>query len=201
MTREEKVLQLKQDFDEVYDAGKQAEYDAFWDTYQRNGIGLSYLYMFSGGGWRDAIYNPKYPIKILYNCNYMYFNSNITNTKVSIDISGLTSNLMYMFASSKIETIPLLIVDEATAYGNTIFNACASLINLTIQGTIAKKGLDLQWSTNLSRASIISVINALSTTTSGLSVTFSKTAKEAAFTDDEWAVLIATKPNWAINLV
>ena len=28
-----------------------------------------------------------------------------------------------------------------------------------------------------------------------------KAAKEAAFTDDEWAALIATKPNWTFALV
>ena len=31
--------------------------------------------------------------------------------------------------------------------------------------------------------------------------TFNKAAKETAFTDDEWATLIATKPNWNIALV
>jgi hypothetical protein len=34
-----------------------------------------------------------------------------------------------------------------------------------------------------------------------MSVTFSKKAKEAAFTADEWEALIATKPNWTISLV
>ena len=33
----EKVLRQKQDFDDVYEAGKKAEYDAFWDAFQDNG--------------------------------------------------------------------------------------------------------------------------------------------------------------------
>jgi hypothetical protein len=52
MTREEKVLQLKQDFDEVYDAGKQAEYDAFWDVFQNNGNRTDYARAFADGKMR-----------------------------------------------------------------------------------------------------------------------------------------------------
>lgn len=185
--------------------GKQAEYDAFWDTYQRNGNGFSYYYTFCGPGWKDSIYNPKYPIRVLYNANYMYFNSAITNTKVSIDICELTGNNTYMFGNSKIETIPLLIVNENTAYSSTMFESCSALENLTVSGVIASKGFNLKWSTLLTRDSIVSVIDALSTTTSGLTVTFSATAVNNAFDGgsegSEWLNLIATKPNWTISLV
>jgi hypothetical protein len=70
------------------------------------------------------------------------------------------------------------------------------------------------WSTSLSKESITSIINALSDSTSGFSVTFSKQAVDNAFgyvIDDyewfdgtnsaEWKALVATKPNWTINLV
>ena len=33
----EKVLRAKTDLDDVYEAGKKAEYDAFWDEYQDYG--------------------------------------------------------------------------------------------------------------------------------------------------------------------
>ena len=53
----------------------------------------------------------------------------------------------------------------------------------------------------LDKESIESFFAALSDTTSGLSMTFSKKAKEAAFTEEEWAMLVATKPNWTISLI
>ena len=94
---------------------------------------------------------------------------------------------------------------------NSVFLNAHSLKNVVFLGSIANGGLDLQWSTQLSKASITSLINALSETTSALSVTLSRTAVNAAFetsagakdgvSSAEWATLIATKPNWTISLV
>jgi hypothetical protein len=99
-----------------------------------------------------------------------------------------------------LKRIPLLKVNQQTTWTNTFFS-CKKLQELNIEGTIGQNNLNLKDSTELSKNSMTSVINALSTTTSGLSVTFSKTARTNAFTDDEWAALIATKPNWTINLL
>ena len=54
--------------------------------------------------------------------------------------------------------------------------------------------------TKLTKASLTSIINGLSAETSGLTVSLSKTAVNNAFTDEEWATLIATKSNWTISL-
>ena len=45
-----------------YMEGKQAEYDAFWDIYQRNGTRTNYCYAFAGDGWCKDNFKPKYPI-------------------------------------------------------------------------------------------------------------------------------------------
>ena len=58
---------------------------------------------------------------------------------------------------------------------------------------MAKKGL--------TKESITSVVNALYEGSTGLTATFKKSAKESAFTDDEWAKLTATKPNWTFALL
>lgn len=97
-------------------------------------------------------------------------------------------------------TIDKFIITETSSLA-TCFVQCHALENLTIEGTIGTTGLNLQWSTKLSKASITSVVNALSSTTSGLSVTLSKTAVNAAFTTAEWTALAATKSNWTLNLV
>lgn len=100
----------------------------------------------------------------------------------------------------KLHTIAVVRFNSATQiYG--AFDNCDSLVNLTVEGTIGQSGLDLQWSTKLSKTSITSVINALSASASGKSVTLSKTAVNAAFTDAEWPALVGTKTNWTINLM
>ncbi len=107
---------------------------------------------------------------------------------------------------TKLKTIAKITVDENTRFDSTTtFGNCSALENLTIAGTIGQNGFDIHWSTKLSKASITSIINALSTTTSGLTVTLSKTAVNNAFnggsTGDEWLNLVATKNNWTISLV
>ena len=85
-----------------------------------------------------------------------------------------------------------------------------NLENIIFEGEIGKE-IDIQHSHKLTKASITSIINALSSTTSGLSVTLSKTAVNTAFETStganngsistEWSALVATKTNWTINLV
>lgn len=113
--------------------------------------------------------------------------------------------LTYTFAwCGVLHTIARLPIAEDTLITNA-FDTNYRLKNLTIDGTIGQNGFNVQWSTKLSKASITSIINALSTTTSGLTVTISKTAVNNAFnggsTGDEWLNLVATKNNWTISLV
>lgn len=96
------------------------------------------------------------------------------------------------------------------SYINTMFTGCTSLVNLTMTGTIKSSGFNVSPCVKLSKDSITSVINALSSTTTGKSVTLSKTAVNTAFetssgagdgsTSEEWTTLIATKFNWTISL-
>lgn len=101
--------------------------------------------------------------------------------------------------------------DGSQAFSNTSFGYLPSLVEIRFEGVIGKGGLNLQWSKSLSKASIYSIINALSTTTSGLSITLSLQAVDQAFADPEngdlsgeysteWANLITTRSNWTINL-
>jgi hypothetical protein len=124
-----------------------------------------------------------------------------------IEDIGLPSSfaLTYTFAwCGALHTIARVRIDEDTRITNA-FDSLRQLKNLTIEDTIGQNGFNVQWSTKLSKASITSIINALSTTTSGLTVTLSKTAVNNAFnggsTGDEWLNLVATKNNWTISLV
>ena len=91
-----------------------------------------------------------------------------------------------------------VIIDETNTFLNT-FNNCISLQNIIVDGII---GASIGFPHSpLTRESITNVIEHLSETATGKTVTFKKSAKEAAFTDDEWAELTATKPNWTFSLL
>jgi hypothetical protein len=82
-------------------------------------------------------------------------------------------------------------------------------VDLTIEGTIGQNEFNTQRSP-LNKNSITSVINALSKTKSGLTVTFSRNAVNKAFetaegladgsTSQAWLDLIAKRNNWTISL-
>ena len=212
MSIAEKLTTVAENVSKVYEAGKKAEYDEFWDSFQENGNRTAYTNAFSYGGWTDEIYNPKYTIKPT-SCNNLFAAASyLTDTKVDIDLTDTSgSQKYYIFSSArKLKTIRKLIVPpEWSATG--CFDNCISLENLTIEGTIGKNNFNVQWSTNLSGESIVSIIEALSSTTSELTVTLSQTAvnnmtfpitsKQTGITYDSWETLIATKSNWTISLV
>ena len=186
-----------------YEEGKQAEYDAFWDVYQ-GPQRLHYAYAFSYTGWTDDNYNPKYPIATTNATGIQRlfeWNMHVTDTKVPITAYGSCSQAFY--EARALKRIPKLIFAGVTNVTNMFLN-CSKLEELNCEGELTIGGLDLKSCTKLNKASIVSVIGILSTTTSGLSVTISKTAVENAFGSteaEEWTTLIGTRSNWTINLV
>lgn len=62
MNLADRIRRAKTDMDEVYEAGKTAQYNAFWDAFQRTGARTSYYSSFISFN-RDAFF-PKYDIKM-----------------------------------------------------------------------------------------------------------------------------------------
>lgn len=129
-----------------------------------------------------------------------------------INLSGVTNFNQVFIASDKLHTIEKLIINSSKSPTfNVAFNSCFALENIVMEGLIGANGLNFQWSTKLSHDSIVSIIGCLSTATSGLSITFSLAAVNAAFetasgaadgsTSEAWLNLIATRSNWTISLV
>ena len=54
--------EMAEGVEKVFDAGKKAEYDAFWDDFQRNGNRSNYYMAFRGVGWTVDNFKPKYDI-------------------------------------------------------------------------------------------------------------------------------------------
>ncbi len=204
MSIAEKLTAIAENQQKVFDAGKQAEYDRFWDEFQDYGNRTNYTYAFAYGGWTDETYNPKYKIRPTMSNNIFMSNADITDTKVTIDLTNPNGNQKFgLFTSAtKLKTIRKLIINETNIFqaSTSTFNNCKSLENITFEGIIGKS-IDFQWSTLLSRESIENIVSCLSTTATDVTLTLSETAVNNAFTQDEWNTLIAQKPNWTISLV
>ena len=78
MSIAEKLVTVAENQQKVFDAGKKAEYDRFWDAFQDYGNRTVYTNAFCYDGWNDEIYNPKYTIRPT-SCNTMFAN----NTKIT----------------------------------------------------------------------------------------------------------------------
>ena len=106
------------------------------------------------------------------------------------------ASLGYTFSyMGQLETIDKIVSYENTNYQSTTFQNDSKLTNIVFEGVIAYS-INLQWSTKLSRASIESIIAALSTTASGKSITLSKTAVNNAFETSAGAADGASSDLW-----
>lgn len=186
---------IPDNIDHVYDHGKDAERDAFWETFQLGGTVRYYSYAFYGDMWRDDNYDPKYPI-ITKNMNSGFATNHITDTKVDIEfITGGNNSLNSLFSGcSKLETVRKIIVHNALVYSKG-FDGCTSLKNLTFAGVIGQNGLNVSVCP-LTHESLMSIINCLEAKTSGTWTVTLGTDNLAKLTEAEKA--IATEKGWTL---
>lgn len=110
--------------DAVYDKGKQAEYDKFWDEFQQNGKRNNYGYGIGGLGWTVDNFKPKYDMKNLLNATFMFCNSGIRASLSDIldecgvewSLTGCT-NITYCFRTSQFTELPTVDGSSATSWG------------------------------------------------------------------------------------
>ena len=242
MSIAEKLATIAENEQRVYDAGYikgKAEggggdnyCDTFWDIYQQNGNRTIYQNAFSGLGWTDETFKPKYDMKPT-SAVQMFHNTQITNLKKILDDAGLVldfskctaftytfqqskithigaidvsnvTNLSYFMPEAKFVYIEKMILknDGTQSFNSTYtFSLCRSLEHCIFEGVIGKNGFDIHWSTLLDADSLGSVINCLSTATTGLTVTLPTTAQanyDAVYGDGAWETLVATKQNWTV---
>lgn len=177
--------------DEVYEAGKQSEYDNFWDVYQQNGERNDYKNAFGGLSWNATTFKPKYDINPTGSAYMMFANWGvqnlaqlIKNSGIKIDYSGVTQTtlMFYLGGISDVGTVDLtgastlqqcfygcynlrnihLILRET---GNQSFSnpfySNPELVTLTIEGVIGRNGFDVSGSTKLSPKSVSGIVKAL----------------------------------------
>ena len=134
-----------------------------------------------------------------------------------VDISTATA-LNYAFyggylANDRAFLLPTrierLICSETTPFKTTTFQYAEGFEYIGFEGLIGQS-LNLQWSKKLDKDSIVSLMNILSDTASGKTLTLSLTAVNNAFetsagakdgsTSAEWTALVDAKTNWTITL-
>ena len=125
-----------------------------------------------------------------------------------LDFSSATGMIGLFYSHSNVinnnnsvEEIDEFVSSEITTYDNSTFQHATHLREIRFTGVIAKGVINFQGNTKLSKASIESIVNALSPNTSGLTCTLSATAINNNFTNDERVELFSTKLNWTISLV
>ena len=194
MTEQEKLTTIAENMPKVFENGKRdgrrEEYDAFWDSYQENGNRVRYQQGFSGNGWNNNTFRPKYNLvakqaymmfrdclivgdltKILEDLGISLSFSGCTNLQYAfynckftktglVDFTAVTSTAMSAFEYSSDLETVEIKVNENTVF-NQMFTNCTALINLVIHGTIGQNGFNVSWSTLLSHDSLMSIINAL----------------------------------------
>ena len=186
-----KPTEMSTKVNNVYDAGRKAEYDAFWDAFQNYGNRTDYINAFARSGWTEANFRPK------YNILGTTFSGCFAETKAEIDLqkrleeqgisldTSLATNVDSMFNGSKFTRIGridlrncttvryafaamtlcciidlIILKDDGSQDLSTSFMSTNSLLELRFEGTIGKN-TNLQWSSNLSHDSLMSIINCL----------------------------------------
>lgn len=219
----DKIERAKSDFDEVYEAGKQAEYDAFWDNYQGiKGTATYYSHRFAGTGWSNHTFKPKYNIRVVGPADrmfrmagYLNLRQRLLDCRVTMDISEGTS-FQYAFANGKITELPkldfssattveatfssateLIYIEEMVVHENlkysNAFGGCTSLVHLIVTGTIGQNGFNVS-ACPLDHDSLMSIINALK---DGASNTITLgSANLNKLTENE--IKIATNKGWTL---
>lgn len=223
--------------DGINEGGGDSWYDEFWDNFQDYGNKIDYQYAFRGEEWNDITFNPKHRANVKYG-PYIFYQSKVPKSENKVDYFDFSAcaNVAYAFSASAFTRLPTLNFSSVTSATNIFqhcgtlktidkiiisedgsfpftsatFSGCNQLTEIRFEGVIGKD-FYIQYSKLLSKDSIINIFGVLSSTTEGLSASFSKGAVNSAFetgkgladgtSSTEWAELIATKPNWTITLV
>ena len=138
MSIKENVKRAKTDYDEVYEAGKQAEWNEFWDNFQNYGNRADYAYGFVGWGFNFGNFYPKYDIKPVRDARRLFYawenpSSQNGSLKQRLEECGVvldTSQTTYfeeMFAWGKWTELPTVDMSNNTAGASSAFAYCSSL--------------------------------------------------------------------------
>lgn len=100
---------------------------------------------------------------------YMFYHANIDDIP-TISAEGATIQLVNVFYRCKTSRIREFIVTENNTF-STPFSGCTSLVDIKVSGTIGNNGFNMSPCTNLSRNSILSVLQTCNKANAGVTIT------------------------------
>lgn len=179
--------------DAVYEKGKQAQHNEFWDTYQKNPNQLdpppktNYKYMFGGEGWNSETFKPKYDM-IGSSFERTFHSAAIEEIDVAIDMSGIASltGCNQSFYNATLLRKIARFIPPPYAISNSFTN-CGALEEMTIAGEITND-LSFADSPKLNTSTLDSIVNNLGYVTVKTTLTLHTTAK-AKLTDAQIATI------------
>lgn len=218
--------QMPQEIKGIETGSSDNHYDTFWDSFQQNGERKHYYGGFSGQGWTDEIFYPKYNIVPTTSQNLFQYAlitdlvQRLKDCGVTLDTSQSTG-MGYIFGNmNNITTIPHISFAKVTGtqaycfHGDSklhtiekltlkkelkytnFLTGCNSLENLTIEGEIGTNFI-LVNSSKLTTESVNSVINALVDLTGATAQTLTLHATvKANLTETQIASI--TSKNWTL---
>ena len=184
-----KPSQLPSGIEDVFEAGKKAESDAFWEAYQKQGERTNYEYAFADN-WTNDTFKPKYDIvpvgdyaaTCMFQKTSLDIPAGLAHNGVKLDLSQCTS-LSSTFLQAMAAILPPIDMQSCTRTSLTFYNTkitqlyinnlredCtfdrtflynATLVDFFVTGTIGENGFNVQQSRSLTKQSIMSIINAL----------------------------------------
>lgn len=147
---------------ESFELGKKAQYDEFWDTYQRNGKRKNYSNAFKY--WRPQNFYPKYDIRPTESMSEIFSNfgaqeiieqfdleARLQECGVVLDCSK-TTNLNSLFWSSSITRVGTIDTRNVSSM-STVFSSCSYL--KTIEKVILKNDGSQTFSSTFSYCALL----------------------------------------------
>jgi hypothetical protein len=229
-TGKEDLLTLEQMPEEIRGisgGGEDSYYDVFWDNFQENGNRTDYAHGFSGIGWDDETFKPKYPIKVVSGesmfrkaqitelpaglVDWSYYNKSLYGSDMfllcaklkiiydAIDISNIGRFNNMFSGCTALETVSFE-GSNAGANWSLTFNGCSSLKDVRFNGEIARTTSippSFKDSPLLTNESVQSIIDALADLTG-------VTTKTIVFHADvkvrmtETQIATITNKNWTL---
>ena len=185
--------------EEVYEAGKIAEYKNFWRKALVHKENTAFEYTFSDTFWNDdtlQIPEEYLPLKPS-STNYMFRSCGAT-VLPTIDFTGCeTLRYTYSYARNAVTIGTIILRDDGTNVFSNTFSSCDALVNITFEGVIGDS-VSFASSRYLSNESINNIIEHLADLTGKDSETLTFYSGIASKLTTEQTNAIAAK-NWNVG--
>ena len=158
----EKLTIIAENEPKVYDAGKTAEYDRFWENFLTPLQNGAFAYTLADKGWNDDTLNipPKFlPLKPT-STNYV-FRGCAASYIPSMDFTDCDNlNVTYAYARNAVTIGTVILRSNGTNTFSSSFNYCDALVDIDFDGVI-NDNIAFPQSSKLSSESVDNIIEHL----------------------------------------